>query len=88
MHSKGMPLIRIQVEHMKHAIIEHMGLVGSELGERIGEEVDKAIIAYKWEERIHGIVHNTLNTEIAHYFNYGKGNKIIKEAIAKGFEIL
>lgn len=88
MISETMPVIRLEIQHMKHAIIQHMGLLGSELGDRIEEEVEKAVINYPWEQEVSKIFNQALNDQITSYFKWGKGGEIIKKAVCEGFKNL
>ena len=77
MDSNAVPLIRLEIENLKHAIIRHMGAVGSELGERLSEQIDKAIEEYPWEEQVKKITHEAIDDTIERYFKHGHGMTVL-----------
>lgn len=86
MNFEAMPRIRIEVEQMKQAIICQMGVLNSELGDIIGNEISKAIEAYDWKKEVTNVVHNTLTEMVKSYFTFGEGYKAIKQAVENGFK--
>ena len=85
MNIEAMPVLRIEIERLKHTIVSMIGARGSELGEYISAEMDKAVHNYDWEGHVRKIVHETINERIKAYFSYGDGAKAIKSAIDQGF---
>ncbi len=83
----AMPRLRIEVEHMRHSIISHIGASGSELGEALEGEITKALENYPWERQVKAIVHETLNSMIESYFKYGEGSKAVRAAVLEGFQV-
>lgn len=81
MNIDAMPLIRLEVESMKHAIISHLGVHGSELGKILDAEIQKAIDTYPWESSVAEIVHDALHSEIERYFRFGEGRKAIQQSV-------
>ena len=81
MRSEAMPIIRLEVENLKHAIVTHMGCIGSELGDRIAAEVDKAVEQYPWESTVKKVVEQSIYKALERHFTYGRGFKAIEGAI-------
>ena len=86
MNSTAMPILRMEVEGMKAAIMSHLGIHGSELGEALSREVDKAIAEYDWLGEVKRITHAVLTDRIHSYFKYGEGAKAVEKAVAEGFD--
>lgn len=85
MNFEAMPILRMQIEGMKSAIVTHLGARGSELGEAMAEQVDKVIADYDWEGEVRRIVKATLTDKIQYYFKYGDGAKAVQDAVSEGF---
>ena len=86
MKLESVPTLRIETERMKSSILAHLGVVGSELGEALSVEIDKAVASYPWEEQVRTIVHATLTQEIDSYFKYGEGRDKVAMAVKEGFD--
>ena len=90
MDAEAMPVIRLSVEHMKAQVLHHMGVIGSELGERMEQEIENAIESYPWQAQVNSIVHDAISEAIKSYFQYGKGcsdlESAINEALSKTFK--
>ena len=85
MDYKAMPILRMEVEGMKAAILTHLGARGSELGDALSAEIDKAIAEYDWQGELKRIVHETLSQKIQEYFSWGEGAKAVRAAVENGF---
>ena len=81
MDAKAILTIRLEIEHMKHAIISHIGAYGSDMGKILDAEIQKAIENYDWQGDVTRIVHNAIQNHVKEYFTYGEGNKAICESI-------
>ncbi len=81
MNSEAVPVIRLEVANLKHAIMHHMGIAGSDLSEAIGEKVDKAVADYPWDETVKKVVDESIRSALSRYFTYGEGYKAIEGAI-------
>ena len=86
MNFEAIPTLKIEVEHMKHTIINHIGAMGSDLGKALETEIQRAIDNYDWQGQVTRIVHEALKDAIDGYFRYGKGNKMILAALNEGFD--
>ena len=52
------------------------------MGERISDEIQKAIESYDYEGEVTKIVHTEITTQISNYFShFGKGREKIMEAV-------
>lgn len=87
MNIESLPVLRVEIERLKHSIVSMIGAHNSELGDYISAEMSKAINSYDWEGQVKGIVHEAINEKIKNYFSYGDGAKAIREAIEQGFNV-
>jgi hypothetical protein len=83
--AEAMPLIRLEVEGMKASILAHLGVIGSDLGVHLDEQIQHAIDSYPWEDKTKRIVHDAITKRLESYFTYGKGNQAIEAVIDEGF---
>ena len=76
-----MPLVRLELERMKEAIVTHLGVVGSEYEQVLGEQISKAIAEYPWEKQVSEITHSVITESITSWFRYGEGHALISDAV-------
>ena len=88
MDGRAIPVIRLSIENMKHAIIQHMGVEGSELSDYIGEQCDKAVADYPWERTVKEVVNAAIQKGLERYFSCGPGYKAVEAAIEAALEEL
>ena len=88
MNASAIPIIKITVENMKAQVLSHLGLIGSELGDAIESEIEKAIELYPWEAQVKEIVHSAISSSIDGYFKYGDGASIIGDVVKNSFKNL
>jgi len=81
-----MPIVRLEIDNMKKSILSHLGVIGSELGDRLAAEIEEAIESYSWGDRVKFIVHEAIEARIQDYFSFGEGGRKIKDAINEGFK--
>lgn len=86
MDHNAIPIIRIEIEHMKHSIISHIGALHSDLGEALSVEIEKALANYDWQGQVTKIVHDAITKQIAWHFNHGDGKDMVESAVAEGFD--
>jgi hypothetical protein len=81
MKFENIPIIRMEIEGMKANILNALGLYGSELGEVVKENLEKAIKEYPFEEIIKQEAYNALDSAIKNYFAHGKGRELIESIV-------
>ena len=86
MNYEAIPIIRIELERMKHQIVVALGAAGSELGERIDAEIQRQIEAMPWENMIRETILDCVGEAMKDYFKWGKGRRAIEQAITEAFE--
>lgn len=83
----AIPIIRVEVDRLKSSIVHMLGMQGSILGERVAEQIDRAIADYPWQQQVEEAVSTAVTKAISQYFNYGRGWVAIKEAVEQGLEM-
>lgn len=81
MKFEATPVIRLEIENMRHAIVHRMGVAGSQLGEYMNAEIQRQIDSYPWEEKVRAAVHGAITDAIEAHFKYGKGYQVLRDAI-------
>jgi len=81
-----LPLIRIEIQEMKHTITSHLNTYHKQVSEAVEKEIETAIEEYDFVGEVQKIVHNVMTSKIDNYFKYGAGNKLISEVIGKTLE--
>lgn len=88
MNYEAMPAIRLEVEGMKASIMTHLGVMGSEMGEAIDGEVQRAVDSYPWKEKVSRIVNGAITEHIQGHFLFGAGATAIKQSVEEAFSSL
>jgi len=83
--SEFVPIIRLEVEHLKDCVIKAMGIHGSELEKIISERVDEALKTLDYSGMIKEVVTQQIRKELENYFEWGEGSKAIQAAIKELF---
>lgn len=90
MRAEALPVIKINIDHMKHSIASMLGVEGSDFEKALNSEIDKQVTELSREE-IPRIVRESLlecaKTSIHQYFSYGDGRLIIDSCIKKAFTV-
>jgi hypothetical protein len=77
------PRIRLQLEGMKDMIFQAMGVMGSEFGEVVEEEFQKALKSFDFQTEILNASHEAISDIIKYYFKYGEGRDVLRCSIDK-----
>lgn len=85
MNYDAIPVIRLEVQGMKAAIMAHMGAEGSELGTALSAEIDKAVANYPWQDRVNVQVTKIIDDAVSFYFR-GEGRRLIMNAVNENLE--
>lgn len=84
------PVIRLEVEHMKHSIVAAL----SEYTAQIDEDLKNAVDAFCRPENLKRIIEETVNKElkieierqVQNFFRYGAGQQAIAYAVTQRLE--
>lgn len=86
MNFESVPVIRLEIEHLKHTIVSALGARGSELADALEDEIEKAVKNYPIEQEVERIVRAQITDGIESYFRYGNGRKTIDKTISAIFD--
>ena len=86
MDYNAIPRLRFEIEGIKSQITAHLGLHGSELGDAINKEIDKAVKSYDFEGQVRHVVYTCLTNKIREYFETGDGKLLIESAIKESLD--
>lgn len=83
----SVPVVRLEIEYMKHAILHAF----TEHSARIDEDVRKAVEHFCRPENVKAIIEKAVNdtlkhaieAEIDNFYRYGAGQRFLAEAVAK-----
>lgn len=88
---QAFPVIKIEIEEMKHAILHHFNAYQSKLSDYVREQIEIAIQCYDFESEVKKAVDGVITQALEQYFKWGDGNKLISktltEALNKTFNI-
>lgn len=81
------PIIRLEVEHMKHAMLAACSQYLVQLDEQVQAAVQKACtvenITRVVEQAADDAISKTIKEEIESFFRFGDGRRVIKDAVEK-----
>ena len=83
MNIENVPLIRFELENIRHQIKSHLGTAGSELGEMIDKSIQNAISDYDFDGKVIKITHEIITEEIENFFKHDPGRDVVKATIAE-----
>ena len=77
----GMPIIRLEIEQMRHCVLSHLAQYNKEIEGMVSEEIDRVIknIDLRAEVRKHMV--SCITGAVESYFKYGDGSKAVKDAV-------
>ena len=80
MDFESVPIVRLELEHMRHLILSHLRVSG-ELGEALNDRIGEAIKSYDFNGKVSAIASDVINRQIEAYFRHGNGRVCIQKAI-------
>lgn len=80
-----MPLVKVEIDRMRHTIVTQLGLMHSELGEALSAEIERAVAEYDWQAHTRRIVNEVLDKCVSDYFSIGPGFDLISSTVEKAF---
>lgn len=75
------PIIKLQIEEMKHTLITHFNQYQERLSEQVNGMIESAIENYDFEAEVTKAVHDNLNELIKQTFSYGKGKEVMRKVV-------
>ena len=76
-----LPMIKLEIQEMKHAIMHHFTAYQSKLNDAVQEQLEKVIESYDYETAIVKAATECIDGAIESFFKYGEGRKIIAETL-------
>ena len=86
MKFESVPIVRLELESMKHSIITALGLRNNQLAEVVENRIEDAIKEFDFDGKVSGVVSECLEDMIHWYFKYGEGNVFLKNVIQEAFD--
>ena len=90
MRADAIPVIRLEIDHMKHAIAAALGIEGSDLEDVINREIENQLgllITSEIPRLVKDTIMGCVQSEVKSYFTCGDGAKAIEEAVKTNFKI-
>lgn len=75
------PLVRIEVEEMKHSVMHYLGAHHQEIEEQVKAQLERVIENYDFERRVREAIHTVIDGAILGYFKYGQGREAVEKAV-------
>lgn len=82
------PLIKLEIESMKHTIIHHFTHYQQDLSRIVRQEIEEVINHFDFRSEVQKAVHEVIRNVIESYFKYGEGNGIIINAVTEALNII
>ena len=80
---KEYPIIRLELERMKHSMLTHLGVYHQEISDQVEKYMDGAIKNFDFGSAVEEASRDAIVETINGYFKYGDGNRFIREVITK-----
>jgi 4-aminobutyrate aminotransferase-like enzyme len=84
------PIIRIELENMRHQIIHHLGAHHEELEKYVSEQVKKAVDDFDYRDAVRRLaaqaVQDAVKKAVEYFFFYGKGKETVERAVRDSLE--
>jgi len=85
MDYSAIPIIKLELDQMKHSMLTHLGLVGGELSKAVSEQLDNVIANFDFSHTVSVAANRAISETIENYFHYGEGRQLIKATIEEAF---
>lgn len=75
------PIIRLEVDDMKYAIVHELHRHHQEVEAEVERQVEAAIANYNFASVVSTNVYKVLNNAVQSYFEYGPGARVLTQAV-------
>ena len=82
----GLPMVRIEIDSMKHSILKAITDTNSSFTKDLEPAIERAIQSYDWEGKIKLEVHDAIAKAVARFYSYGSGYDAIEAAVFSTLE--
>lgn len=87
MRNEIMPIIKLELQHMRHTMLQHLELPGGEFAEAMDAELKIAIENFDWDAKMSEACHKAIHQAIDSYFDYGgKGYQFVRDTLEAAFD--
>lgn len=85
MDLKSVPIIRLEIENLKHSISHYLGIENSDLEKVVHQEIDKQkdFLDQQVRLEVSRCINQIIREKVYEYFSTGEGADNIKKAIKK-----
>ena len=89
MRAESIPILRLEIQNLKHTICNAIGIEGSELEKVIEESIaEQAMkIIPEVERLVKESLEDVIRERVRAYWDFGKGREVIDKAIDKAIKI-
>ena len=81
-----MPMIRLELDHMKQTIVASLAAHSQELSEYTEREIERAIQSFDFSTHVRSWVHGAISQALKNYFSYGEGWKTIQATVTDALD--
>jgi len=81
-----MPMIKIQLDHMRQGIVAALADYTDELSKFVEEELERVIENFDFSGEVQRIAQDVIKRSIENYFAYGDGRKLIESAVNEALD--
>jgi len=81
-----LPLIKLEIEGMKHQIIHHFMSYQTELSDYVKTAIEDTINNFDYVSAVKQAAGEIIEGTINNYFKYGDGRKMIEDSLQKGLD--
>ena len=89
MNNQDMPIIKLELTHLKHNVMAHIVSHSDEVNKFIESSLDEILTSEHLKDHIHEqtrfAVKEAVTNSINNYFKYGDGKKIIADSVMAMF---
>jgi hypothetical protein len=88
--SMDMPIIRLEIEGMKHSIVTALAAHGGRVSKAVEAEIDHFLTTFDWSASVRSAMVPILNSLIAdavkRHFEYGEGRALVMGEVVRVLE--
>ena len=76
-----LPIIRLEIEGMKHTIMQYLSKYHMEIEDIVSQEIDQALEGIDLRAKVRAEIADCVNRSIESYFRRGDGAKVVEAAV-------
>jgi hypothetical protein len=79
----NLPIVRLEVEEMRHTILHHFSKYQSDLNEFVGQALKDVINNFNYADAVKKTAEPMIYEALEGYFKYGEGRSLIDSVISQ-----